>query len=42
VDIGHDNHFVNNTVQLPWRANGIAIYGGYGNNRSRTTWSTTR
>jgi hypothetical protein len=31
VDIGHDNHFVNNTVQLPWRANGIAIYGGYGN-----------
>ncbi|GAA1033089.1 hypothetical protein GCM10009557_33700 [Virgisporangium ochraceum] len=31
VDIGHDNHFVNNTVQLPWRANGIAIYGGYRN-----------
>ena len=31
VDIGHDNHFVNNTIQLPWRANGIAIYGGYGN-----------
>jgi hypothetical protein len=31
VDIGHDNHFVNNTVQLTWRANGIAIYGGYGN-----------
>ncbi|MFD3513024.1 CARDB domain-containing protein [Streptomyces sp. NPDC058657] len=31
VDIGHDNHFRNNTVQLPWRANGIAIYGGYGN-----------
>ncbi|MGK5440353.1 CARDB domain-containing protein [Micromonospora sp. URMC 105] len=31
VDIGHDNHFTNNTVQLPWRANGIAIYGGYGN-----------
>jgi hypothetical protein len=31
VDIGHDNHFVNNTVQLPWRANGIAIYGGYNN-----------
>ncbi|WP_224365671.1 CARDB domain-containing protein [Hyalangium versicolor] len=31
VDIAHDNHFVNNTVQLPWRANGIAIYGGYGN-----------
>ncbi|MGW4733901.1 CARDB domain-containing protein [Streptomyces shenzhenensis] len=31
VDIGHDNRFRNNTVQLPWRANGIAIYGGYGN-----------
>ncbi|WP_434381170.1 CARDB domain-containing protein [Melittangium boletus] len=31
VDIAHDNHFINNTVQLPWRANGIAIYGGYGN-----------
>ncbi|GAA2184111.1 CARDB domain-containing protein [Micromonospora lupini] len=31
VDIAHDNHFVNNTVQLPWRANGIAIYGGYDN-----------
>ncbi|HEY0739415.1 MAG TPA: CARDB domain-containing protein, partial [Herpetosiphonaceae bacterium] len=31
VDIGHDNHFVNNTIQLVWRANGIAIYGGYGN-----------
>ena len=31
VDIGHDNHFVNNTIQLPWRANGIAIYGGYDN-----------
>ncbi|MEV8511743.1 CARDB domain-containing protein [Dactylosporangium sp. NPDC051484] len=31
VDVGHDNHFTNNTVQLPWRANGIAIYGGYGN-----------
>ncbi|WP_347701632.1 CARDB domain-containing protein [Nonomuraea sp. B12E4] len=31
VDIAHDNTFVNNTIQLPWRANGIAIYGGYGN-----------
>ncbi|MEV1021334.1 CARDB domain-containing protein [Streptomyces sp. NPDC050264] len=31
VDVGHDNHFRNNTVQLPWRANGIAVYGGYGN-----------
>lgn len=31
VDIGHDNRFTNNTIQLPWRANGIAVYGGYGN-----------
>ena len=31
TDIAHDNVFVNNTIQLPWRANGIAIYGGYGN-----------
>ncbi|MFD2467445.1 CARDB domain-containing protein [Amycolatopsis silviterrae] len=31
VDIAHDNAFVNNTIQLPWRANGLAIYGGYGN-----------
>ncbi|AQZ61363.1 unnamed protein product [[Actinomadura] parvosata subsp. kistnae] len=31
VDIAHDNQFLNNTVQLPWRANGIAIYGGHGN-----------
>ncbi|MEV8289203.1 glycosyl hydrolase family 28-related protein [Streptomyces niveus] len=31
VDIAHDNSFTNNTIQLPWRANGIAMYGGYGN-----------
>ncbi|MEU8655654.1 CARDB domain-containing protein [Actinoplanes philippinensis] len=31
VDINHDDHFLNNTVQLPWRANGIAIYGGRNN-----------
>ncbi|MEV4534686.1 discoidin domain-containing protein [Asanoa sp. NPDC049518] len=31
VDVGHDNHFTNNTIALPWRANGIAVYGGYGN-----------
>jgi hypothetical protein len=31
VDIGHTNSFTNNTVQLPWRANGIAVYGGYDN-----------
>lgn len=28
ADNARDNHFVNNTIQLPWRANGIAIYGG--------------
>ncbi|MDI3421628.1 glycosyl hydrolase family 28-related protein [Streptomyces luteolus] len=31
TDIGHDNAFTGNTIQLPWRANGVAIYGGYGN-----------
>ncbi|MBP2478467.1 hypothetical protein JOF53_007339 [Crossiella equi] len=31
VDIGRDNAFVNNTIQLPWRANGIAVYGGANN-----------
>ncbi|GAA3019333.1 CARDB domain-containing protein [Streptomyces fulvorobeus] len=31
VDIGSNNRFRNNTIQLPWRANGIAIYGGFGN-----------
>ncbi|MFE4590058.1 CARDB domain-containing protein [Streptomyces laurentii] len=31
VDVGSDNHFRNNTIQLPWRANGIAVYGGFGN-----------
>ena len=31
TDVGRDNVFLNNTVQLPWRANGIAIYGGANN-----------
>ncbi len=31
VDIASNNRFVNNTVQLPWRANAVAIYGGFGN-----------
>lgn len=31
VDVAHGNRFLNNTIQLPWRANGIAIYGGHGN-----------
>ncbi|WP_026084633.1 CARDB domain-containing protein [Streptomyces viridosporus] len=41
VDIGHDNHFRNNTVQLPWRANGIAIYGGHGNTIEHNVVSDT-
>ncbi|WP_113690486.1 CARDB domain-containing protein [Amycolatopsis albispora] len=41
VDIAHDNHFVNNTIQLPWRANGIAIYGGYGNKAESNLISDT-
>ncbi|MFF8643969.1 right-handed parallel beta-helix repeat-containing protein [Streptomyces sp. NPDC015345] len=41
VDIGHDNTFRDNTVQLPWRANGIAIYGGYGNKIENNTVSDT-
>jgi hypothetical protein len=41
VDIDHDDHFVNNTVQLPWRANGIAIYGGYGNSAENNLVSDT-
>ncbi|HWM19862.1 MAG TPA: right-handed parallel beta-helix repeat-containing protein, partial [Ilumatobacteraceae bacterium] len=41
VDIAHDNHFVDNTIQLPWRANGIAIYGGFGNTIEGNTISDT-
>ncbi|TDC80523.1 CARDB domain-containing protein [Streptomyces hainanensis] len=41
VDIAHDNRFVNNTVQLPWRANGIAIYGGYDNSIENNLISDT-
>ncbi|WP_190076528.1 CARDB domain-containing protein [Streptomyces daghestanicus] len=41
VDIGHDNHFRNNTIQLPWRANGIAVYGGYGNTVENNVVSDT-
>ncbi|MYR45097.1 CARDB domain-containing protein [Streptomyces sp. SID5910] len=41
VDVGHDNHFRNNTVQLPWRANGIAIYGGHGNSVENNLISDT-
>ncbi|WP_406004993.1 discoidin domain-containing protein [Streptomyces sp. NBC_00637] len=41
VDIGHDNHFRNNTIALPWRANGIAVYGGYGNTIENNVVSDT-
>lgn len=41
VDIGSDNHFRNNTIQLPWRANGIAVYGGFGNTVENNVISDT-
>ncbi|MER7192835.1 CARDB domain-containing protein [Streptomyces flaveolus] len=41
VDVGHDNHFRNNTIQLPWRANGVAIYGGHGNSIENNLISDT-
>ncbi|MFC7534340.1 CARDB domain-containing protein [Actinoplanes sp. GCM10030250] len=41
VDINHDDHFLNNTIQLPWRANGIAIYGGYNNSAQNNLVSDT-
>lgn len=41
VDIGSDNHFRNNTIQLPWRANGIAVYGGFGNTIENNVISDT-
>ncbi|MEW2347618.1 glycosyl hydrolase family 28-related protein [Streptomyces sp. NPDC006684] len=41
TDIGHDNTFADNTVQLPWRANGLAIYGGYGNSIENNLVSDT-
>ncbi|GAA1307227.1 CARDB domain-containing protein [Saccharothrix xinjiangensis] len=41
VDVAHSNAFVNNTIQLPWRANGIAIYGGHGNRAENNVISDT-
>lgn len=41
VDIASNNRFVNNTVQLPWRANGIAIYGGSNNSIENNLVSDT-
>ncbi|MFC7307277.1 right-handed parallel beta-helix repeat-containing protein, partial [Streptomyces monticola] len=41
TDIGHDNTFRDNTIQLPWRANGVAVYGGYGNSIENNLISDT-
>ncbi|WP_250035705.1 CARDB domain-containing protein [Paractinoplanes maris] len=41
ADSANNNHFVNNTVQLPWRANGIAIYGGSNNSAENNLISDT-
>ncbi|MDT0418249.1 CARDB domain-containing protein [Streptomyces sp. DSM 41982] len=41
TDVGANNHFRNNTIQLPWRANGIAVYGGYGNTIENNVVSDT-
>lgn len=41
ADVASQNHFVNNTVQLPWRANGAAIYGGSGNSIENNLISDT-
>ncbi|NGN63648.1 APHP domain-containing protein [Streptomyces sp. A7024] len=41
TDIGRNNSFKNNTVQLPWRANGIAIYGGKDNSIENNLISDT-
>ncbi|MEV4636927.1 CARDB domain-containing protein [Actinoplanes sp. NPDC049548] len=41
TDIASQNHFVNNTIQLPWRANGAAIYGGSGNSIENNLISDT-
>ncbi|MEV8506329.1 CARDB domain-containing protein [Actinoplanes sp. NPDC051475] len=41
ADVASQNHFVNNTIQLPWRANGAAIYGGSGNSIENNLISDT-
>ena len=35
--VGHDNHFDHISVQMPWRANCFAAYGGYGNQWTNST-----
>ncbi|WP_420000441.1 glycosyl hydrolase family 28-related protein [Streptomyces boninensis] len=41
TDTGHDNTFSNNTIQLPWRANGVAVYGGSDNTIENNSISDT-
>ncbi|MET9633716.1 CARDB domain-containing protein [Lentzea sp. NPDC006480] len=41
VDVGSGNAFLNNTIALPWRANGIAIYGGSNNRAENNIISDT-
>ncbi|WP_086669424.1 CARDB domain-containing protein [Lentzea kentuckyensis] len=41
VDVGSGNAFLNNTIALPWRANGIAIYGGANNRAENNVVSDT-
>ncbi len=41
ADVGSNNAFLNNTIALPWRANGIAIYGGFGNRAENNIISDT-
>jgi len=41
ADVASGNAFLNNTIALPWRANGIAIYGGAGNRAENNIISDT-
>jgi hypothetical protein len=41
LDAGNGNAFLNNTIALPWRANGIAIYGGSNNRAENNIISDT-
>ncbi|SDF78203.1 Pectate lyase superfamily protein [Lentzea fradiae] len=41
ADAGNGNAFLNNTIALPWRANGIAIYGGSNNRAENNIISDT-
>ncbi|NGN68774.1 hypothetical protein G5C51_33395 [Streptomyces sp. A7024] len=41
TDTGDNNTFSNNTIQLPWRANGVAVYGGSNNKIQNNSISDT-